>query len=47
VPPQAVELEEAGLGALMLEKDGGVEVQGVIPPGFGSAGPFWHFLKAL
>ena len=28
VPPQAVELEEAVLGALMLEKDAVIEVRG-------------------
>ena len=32
VPPQAVELEEAVLGALMLEKDAVIEVQGLITP---------------
>lgn len=31
-PPQATELEEAVLGALMLEKDAVIEVQGVITP---------------
>lgn len=32
VPPQAVELEEAVLGALMLEKDAVIEVQGLLTP---------------
>ncbi|HJB84920.1 MAG TPA: replicative DNA helicase [Candidatus Alistipes merdigallinarum] len=32
VPPQSIELEEAVLGALMLEKDAVIEVQGVITP---------------
>ncbi len=32
VPPQAVELEEAVLGALMLEKDAIIELQGIITP---------------
>lgn len=32
VPPQAVELEEAVLGALMLEKDAVIDVQGIIVP---------------
>ncbi len=32
VPPQALELEEAVLGALMLENDAVIEVQGVITP---------------
>ncbi len=32
VPPQAIELEEAVLGALMLEKDAVIEVQSVIMP---------------
>ncbi len=32
VPPQALELEEAVLGALMLEKDAVIEVQGILTP---------------
>ena len=32
VPPQAVELEEAVLGALILEKDAVIEVQGLLTP---------------
>ncbi len=32
VPPQAVELEEAVLGALMLEKDSIIEVQDIVAP---------------
>lgn len=32
IPPQAVELEEAVLGALMLEKDAVIEVQGILTP---------------
>lgn len=30
IPPQAIELEEAVLGALMLEKDAIIEIQGVL-----------------
>ena len=32
IPPQAIELEEAVLGALMLEKDAIIEIQGVLTP---------------
>ena len=32
IPPQSVELEEAVLGALMLEKDAVIEIQGIITP---------------
>ncbi|MDD3108973.1 MAG: replicative DNA helicase [Alistipes sp.] len=32
LPPQSVELEEAVLGALMLEKDAVIEIQGIITP---------------
>ena len=32
LPPQAVELEEAVLGALMLEKDSIIEVQDILSP---------------
>ena len=32
IPPQSIELEEAVLGALMLEKDAVIEIQGIITP---------------
>ncbi len=32
IPPQAIELEEAVLGALMLEKDAVIEIQGIVTP---------------